>query len=130
MLNISLLDRLRANAGECVPLSELGANRQQVRDDLTSLVSFGFKIEQHPYRGACYVGPAERLCPDQIEHDLATRWIGRRIVVWNRVASTNDLAVRAGESRSNDGLVVLAEEQTSGRGARVDPGMRRLDRRS
>jgi BirA family biotin operon repressor/biotin-[acetyl-CoA-carboxylase] ligase len=37
-------------------------------------------------------------------------------VVWNRVTSTNDLAVRAGDSRSNDGLVVLAEEQTSGRG--------------
>ena len=81
-----------------------------------SLVSFGFRIEQHPYRGAAYVGPAERLCPDQIEHELATRWLGRRIVVWNRVTSTNDLAIRAGDSRSNNGLVILAEEQTSGRG--------------
>ena len=115
-LNIRLLDRLRAVPGDYVPLSELGPNLQQVRGDLTSLVSFGFGIEQHPYRGASYVGPAERLCPDQIEHDLATRWLGRRIVVWNRVTSTNDLAVRAGDSRSNNGLVILAEEQTSGRG--------------
>ena len=82
------------------------------------LVSFGFGIEQHPYRGASYVGPADRLCPDQIEHELATRWLGRRIVVWNRVTSTNDLAARAGASGSNDGLVILAEEQTSGRGRR------------
>ena len=80
--------------------------------------SFGFGIEQHPYRGAAYRGPAERLCPDQIEHGLATRWIGRRIAVWNRVTSTNDLAARAGTSASNDGLVVLAEEQTAGRGRR------------
>ena len=65
----------------------------------TSLVSFGFEIEQHPYRGAAYVGPAERLCPDQIEHELATRRVGRRIAVWNRVTSTNDLAARAGDVR-------------------------------
>jgi BirA family biotin operon repressor/biotin-[acetyl-CoA-carboxylase] ligase len=115
-LNIRLLDRLRAVPGDYVPLSELGPDLEQVRGDLTSLVSFGFGIEQHPYRGASYVGPADRLCPDQIEHELANRWLGQRIVVWNRVTSTNDLAARAGASRSNDGLVILAEEQTSGRG--------------
>jgi BirA family biotin operon repressor/biotin-[acetyl-CoA-carboxylase] ligase len=117
-LNIRMLERLRALAGDYVPLAELGPNLQQVRDDLSALVSFGFGIEQHPYRGASYVGPAERLCPDQIEHELGTRWLGRRIVVWNRVTSTNDLAARAGASVSNDGLVILAEEQTAGRGRR------------
>jgi BirA family transcriptional regulator, biotin operon repressor / biotin---[acetyl-CoA-carboxylase] ligase len=115
-LNIRLLDRLRAVPGEYVPLNELGPDLEQVRGDLTSLVSFGFGIEQHPYRGASYVGPADRLCPDQIEHELANRWLGRRIVVWNRLTSTNDLAARAGASRSNDGLVILAEEQSAGRG--------------
>ncbi len=38
--------------------------------------------------------------------------------MWNSVTSTNDLAARAGASHSNDGLVILAEEQTSGRGRR------------
>jgi BirA family transcriptional regulator, biotin operon repressor / biotin---[acetyl-CoA-carboxylase] ligase len=115
-LNIRLLDRLRAVPGDYVPLCQLGPNLEQVRGDLRSLVDFGFGIEQHPYRGASYVTPAERLCPDQIEHDLAARWVGRRVVVWQRVTSTNDLATRAGGSRSNDGLVILAEEQTAGRG--------------
>jgi BirA family biotin operon repressor/biotin-[acetyl-CoA-carboxylase] ligase len=113
-----ILDRLRAVGGEYIPLGELGSDLEQVRDDLSTLASFGFGIEQHPYRGASYVGPAARLCPDQIEHELATRWLGRRIVVWNRVTSTNDLAARAGASASNDGLVILAEEQTAGRGRR------------
>ncbi len=97
-------------------LRELGPNIEQVRRDLDALVAFGFAIEQHPYRGAAYRGPAQQLCPDQIEHDLATRWIGRRIAIWSRVASTNDLASRAGASAANDGLVVLAEEQLAGRG--------------
>jgi len=117
-LNIRLLDQLRAASGDYVPLSELGPGLDQVHKDLTALISFGFGIEQHPYRGASYVGPAERLCPDQIEHELATRRLGRRIVVWKSVTSTNDLAARAGASHSNDGLVILAEEQTSGRGRR------------
>jgi BirA family transcriptional regulator, biotin operon repressor / biotin---[acetyl-CoA-carboxylase] ligase len=117
-LNMLLLDRLRAADGDYVPLDELGPDLRRLRRELDALATFGFGVEQHPYRGAAYRGPAERLCPDQIEHALATRRIGRRIAVWNRVTSTNDLAARAGTSPSNDGLVILADEQTAGRGRR------------
>ncbi|HKI17712.1 MAG TPA: biotin--[acetyl-CoA-carboxylase] ligase [Isosphaeraceae bacterium] len=115
-LNIPLLHRLRCAGGDYLVLRELGPNLEEVRRDLDALAAFGFAIELHPYRGAAYRGPAKQLCPDQIEHDLATRWIGRRIAIWSRVASTNDLASRAGASLANDGLVVLAEEQMAGRG--------------
>ena len=71
-----------------------------------------------PTSGRPIGGRRRRLCPDQIEHGLETRRIGRRIAVWNRVGSTNDLAARAGSTPANDGLVVLAEEQTAGRGQR------------
>ena len=101
-----------------MPLRALGPDLERVHEALDALISFGFGIERHPYRGAAYTSPAERLCPDQIEYRLNTRWIGRRVAVWNRVTSTNDLAARAGASASNDGLVVLAEEQTAGRGRR------------
>jgi BirA family transcriptional regulator, biotin operon repressor / biotin---[acetyl-CoA-carboxylase] ligase len=117
-LNIGLLERLRAARGDYVPLGELGPDVRRVRDELAALLAFGFGIEHHPYHGAAYTAAAPRLCPDQIEHGLKTRSIGRRIAVWNRVSSTNDLALRAGASQSNDGLVVLAEEQTRGRGRR------------
>jgi BirA family biotin operon repressor/biotin-[acetyl-CoA-carboxylase] ligase len=117
-LNIAVLERLKSAGGDYVPLSELGPNLGQVRDHLAALIDFGFAIEQHPYRGAALSAPATRLCPDQIEYGLNTRLIGRRVAVWNRVESTNDLALRAGASRSNEGLVVLAEEQTAGRGRR------------
>ena len=117
-LNIALLDRLRAARGEYIPLSELDPDLEKLRFDLDALTRFGFGVEQHPYRGVAYGGPARRLCPDQIEHALSTARIGRRIAVWNRVSSTNDLAARAGTTLSNDGLVILAEEQTAGRGSR------------
>jgi BirA family biotin operon repressor/biotin-[acetyl-CoA-carboxylase] ligase len=117
-LNIPLLERLRNASGEFISLGELGRDRRRVREDLAALERFGFQIECHPYLGAAYRGPAHRLCPDQIEHGLQTRRIGRRIAVWSRVSSTNDLAARAASTTANDGLVVLAEEQTAGRGQR------------
>ncbi len=117
-LNMPILERLRAAGGEYVPLGELASGVDAVHEALDALVAFGFGIERHPYLGAAYTAPAERLCPDQIEHRLDTRFVGRRVAVWNRVASTNDLAAAAGASVANNGLVVLAEEQTAGRGRR------------
>jgi BirA family biotin operon repressor/biotin-[acetyl-CoA-carboxylase] ligase len=117
-VNIPLLRRLRDAAGQFVPLVELCSAIDQIQSDLDELAAFGFVLERHPYWGVAYRGPADRLCPDQIEDDLGTRWIGRRIAVWNRVASTNDIAVRAAASTANEGLVVLAEEQSAGRGRR------------
>jgi BirA family biotin operon repressor/biotin-[acetyl-CoA-carboxylase] ligase len=115
-LNVTLLEALRAARGIFIPLNQLGDDLEKTRADLASIVRFGFTIEDHPYLGVRYIAPAERLCPDQIEHRLDTRLIGRRIAVWERVASTNDLAVRACGSSRNDGLIILAEEQTQGRG--------------
>ncbi|MFP4394638.1 MAG: biotin--[acetyl-CoA-carboxylase] ligase [Anaerolineales bacterium] len=48
-------------------------------------------------------------------------WMGGAIDYHERVGSTNELALRAGKAGAPAGLLVLAEEQTAGRG--------RLDRR-
>lgn len=114
VLNIPLLNRLRS-AGGFVPLRTLGASAAA---DLDALAAFGFRIDRHPDLGAAYRGPSVRLCPDQIEHGLETLRLGRRIAVWNRLGSTNDEAARGAGTVANDGLVVLAEEQTRGRGRR------------
>ncbi|WP_435015640.1 biotin--[acetyl-CoA-carboxylase] ligase [Tundrisphaera sp. TA3] len=116
-MNIALLDRLKT-AGGFVSEADLGPDRAAIRADLDDLERFGFAIERHPYLGIAYRGPAGRLCPDQIEWELGTRLVGRRIAVWNRIGSTNDLAARAAGSRANAGFAVLAEEQTAGRGRR------------
>ncbi len=117
-MNIPLLRRLRDAHGAFVPPAELGEDLAGVRGEVEELRRFGFAIEEHPYGGFAYRAPAERLCPDQIEFDLRTRLVGRRIAVWNRVGSTNDVAARGAGSIANEGLVVLAEEQTAGRGRR------------
>ncbi len=47
---------------------------------------------------------------------LDTRRLGRRVLVFDALDSTSTHAVSLAEDRSNDGVVVLAHEQTAGRG--------------
>jgi len=56
------------------------------------------------------------LHPDKIKANLKTKRIGRKILVYNHTASTNDIATEYAKSKENDGLAIFAEEQTAGRG--------------
>jgi BirA family biotin operon repressor/biotin-[acetyl-CoA-carboxylase] ligase len=58
----------------------------------------------------------DRLDPDRIGANLKTKRIGRSVLVYDRTASTNDIAAEYARNAANDGLVVFAEEQTAGRG--------------
>jgi BirA family biotin operon repressor/biotin-[acetyl-CoA-carboxylase] ligase len=58
----------------------------------------------------------ELLDPDKIKENLNTTRIGRKVLVYNRTSSTNDIARRYTEDKYNDGLAIFAEEQTAGRG--------------
>ena len=59
---------------------------------------------------------ANRLLPREITRDLRAGIIGRRVMVHDRAASTNDLAWQEALSGGAEGTVVFAEEQTAGRG--------------
>jgi BirA family biotin operon repressor/biotin-[acetyl-CoA-carboxylase] ligase len=58
----------------------------------------------------------DALDPDRIKSHLRTKRIGQKVVVYNSTASTNDVAAKYSKNKNNDGLVVLAEQQTAGRG--------------
>jgi BirA family biotin operon repressor/biotin-[acetyl-CoA-carboxylase] ligase len=58
----------------------------------------------------------DRLDPDLIRANLKTRRIGRKVLVYDRTSSTNDIAAEYARNPDNSGLVVFAEEQTAGRG--------------
>src|SRR6185312_2307854 len=59
-----------------------------------------------------------RLIAEQLQADLASDLIGRKIIVLDQVASTNDAILQIGTSNSKEGLVLFAEHQTAGRGQR------------
>ncbi len=56
------------------------------------------------------------LDPDKIKAGLKTNRIGSDVIVFGSVSSTNDIASEYANNPDNDGLVILAEEQLSGKG--------------
>ncbi len=58
----------------------------------------------------------DRLDPDLIQANLRTRLVGRKVLVYDSTASTNDVATEYAKNLDHAGLVVFAEEQTAGRG--------------
>lgn len=56
------------------------------------------------------------LDSDKIKANLKTKRIGRKILIYSRTSSTNDIAAEYAKNKENDGLVIFAEEQTAGRG--------------
>ena len=52
----------------------------------------------------------------RVEQHLTTRFVGRRLLYFTSTGSTMDVARGEAEANAPDGTVVLAEEQTRGRG--------------
>jgi BirA family biotin operon repressor/biotin-[acetyl-CoA-carboxylase] ligase len=59
---------------------------------------------------------SDNLDPDKIQDNLNTQCIGRKILVYDSTTSTNDIAAEYAKNPEHDGLVILAEQQTNGRG--------------
>ena len=58
----------------------------------------------------------EPLDVDEIQSNLNTKRIGRKVVVFNSTSSTNDIARRYAQDKNCNGLAIFAEEQTAGKG--------------
>ena len=58
----------------------------------------------------------DRLSPALISSGLGTRWLGREIIYYERVGSTNDEARRLAGEGAEEGTLVIADEQSAGRG--------------
>lgn len=59
--------------------------------------------------------------PDAVQALLPTRIVGKNLVVFNRITSTNDFLKRIARRGAATGTVVLADEQTAGRGRMQRP---------
>ena len=56
------------------------------------------------------------MTTDDILSGLRNQTIGRQIEIYDRVGSTNDLALQGGINGAQEGTLILAERQTQGRG--------------
>jgi BirA family biotin operon repressor/biotin-[acetyl-CoA-carboxylase] ligase len=98
-------------------LSErLGVSRTAVWKQIGTLRRKGFEVEAVAGKGYRLISSPDRLAPGAIAAGISTVRVGRQVVVFDEVGSTNTEAFRLAEGGAVEGTVVLAEAQTRGKG--------------
>src|SRR5271155_4245230 len=95
---------------------EIGVTRQQVWRWIERLRKLGVRVKGHPRTGYHIERAPDFLVPQMLSHRLYGTPFARRIHHFFKADSTNRVAMRLAESGEPHGAVVLAEEQTAGRG--------------
>ncbi|MGB7022668.1 MAG: biotin--[acetyl-CoA-carboxylase] ligase [Candidatus Acidiferrales bacterium] len=95
---------------------EIGVRRQTVWRWIETLRAAGVKVKGHPRTGYHIERAADVLAPKLLARRLRGTPFAKHIFHFFKVDSTNTVAMRLGEEGEAHGTVVVAEEQTSGRG--------------
>ncbi|MBS1841734.1 MAG: biotin--[acetyl-CoA-carboxylase] ligase [Acidobacteria bacterium] len=95
---------------------EIGVSRSTVWRWVQRLRELGVRAKGHPRTGYYLEKVPDLLTPDMLKTRLKGSIFGRHIHHYLKVDSTNRVAMELGYSNVPEGAVVLAEEQTAGRG--------------
>src|SRR5215469_9395825 len=115
-----LIQLLVENATVVVPgpkiADEIGVSRSTVWDWIEKLRTLGVEIKGHPATGYRLTRLPDLLVPGLLKKELGEAEIGHKIIHYFRADSTNTIALQMAAVGAVHGTVVVAEEQTAGRG--------------
>jgi BirA family biotin operon repressor/biotin-[acetyl-CoA-carboxylase] ligase len=83
---------------------------------MQELREHGYEIVAVPHLGYKLLSSPDKLFPEEIQFDLKTKILGKRISYHETVPSTMDVAFQWGMDGTPEGTLVIAESQTKGRG--------------
>lgn len=92
-----------------------GLSRAAVWKQIQALRKRGYRIASSTRRGYLLMDQPDLLDASRIKKDLATRWLGRDLLILEQASSTNAVALSSVGQRQS-GSVILAEIQKEGRG--------------
>jgi BirA family biotin operon repressor/biotin-[acetyl-CoA-carboxylase] ligase len=95
---------------------EIGVTRSTVWRWIEKLRALGVRVKGHPRSGYQIEKVPDVLVPKLLRKRLHLGPIGKRIHHFFKTDSTNAVAMRLGEQGEPHGTIVIAEEQTAGRG--------------
>lgn len=95
---------------------KLKISRTAVWKHIAHLRLAGYIIEAVPHLGYKIISVPDKLLPAEVGYGLNTKVIGSKIVHYDVVSSTMDIAFDLGIKGAPEGTVVFAESQARGRG--------------
>jgi BirA family biotin operon repressor/biotin-[acetyl-CoA-carboxylase] ligase len=97
-------------------MRSLGLTGDELAGLAEELRQRGYDIEERPDLGYRMIGTADLLTAPDIRGALRTEVLGRRILSFARIGSTNSVALDLARGGADDGTLVIADHQTRGRG--------------
>lgn len=114
---IALLEQNRGKSVSGEEIAEkLAISRAAVWKTISSLKQEGYEIDAVNNRGYCLSEKSDVLSSFAISRYLNHKIDAHKIHVFNEVTSTNTVAKELAQSGAEDGTVVIANQQTAGRG--------------
>jgi len=118
--NEAVLDALGENEGELVSGVELaqrlGVSRAAVWKHVNRLRNAGYGIETVPFEGYRLVSRPDLMLSGEIKATLGTKQLGNEVYSFQETSSTSDVASALARGGAEEGTVVVADKQTTGRG--------------
>lgn len=115
LLNLMVDHAMMAVSGEKIA-KELGVTRSSVFHWIEKLRTLGCEIEGVHTTGYRLKKLPDLLTPRLVQRELPPNGFGKTIYHFLEIESTNDYATELALKDATEGTVVLAEEQTAGRG--------------
>lgn len=120
-----LLSRLLAANGDPVSgqeiADEFGLSRTAIWKYVKEFEAEGYEIGTVRKKGYYLVTVPDKVNAANVQHYLSTEKYGRNITYLESCASTQIIAHEAAQEDVEDGTVILAEEQTAGKGRMARP---------
>ncbi|HCQ88948.1 MAG TPA: biotin--[acetyl-CoA-carboxylase] ligase [Clostridium sp.] len=95
---------------------DFGITRAAIWKYMNALKEEGYEITSISKKGYKLVNSPDILRYEEVEEYLQTKYIGRNILHYNTIDSTNKAAKSLAIEGIEEGTVIVSEEQTSGRG--------------
>lgn len=95
---------------------ELGVSRAAIWKYMNVIKEDGYDIEAISRKGYRMISLPDILTFEEIKNFLNTEYIGRNVIYYDSIGSTNSRAKELAESGQEHGTVIISEEQTLGRG--------------
>ena len=94
----------------------LGISRQGLWKHIEKLRDMGYIIEAVPHLGYKLLDVPEKILVPEIKWNLKTKCMGKSIHFFESLSSTNDKAYKLAVDGAPEGTIVIADEQTKGKG--------------
>ncbi|GAA0599974.1 bifunctional biotin--[acetyl-CoA-carboxylase] synthetase/biotin operon repressor [Virgibacillus siamensis] len=98
-------------------LSEkLDISRSAIWKHMRELEKDGYKIEGVSRKGYRIIKFPDKVSENTLQWGLQTQWLGKKIIHREAISTTQQLAHKTAQEGTNNGTVIIADEQTEGKG--------------